>query len=147
MSKLTDRTLTIERIFNAPLPVVWDAWTQSDHIVRWWAPKGMDVQVITHDFRPGGTWKYAMVMPDGNAFLSEGVYQEIVQHEKIVSSADFKPMTEGVELHTYFAADGAKTKFTFQVSHPTPEYCQQQKEMGFYKGWGSALDRLAATLG
>lgn len=146
MSELTDRTLTIERTFDAPLQVVWDAWTRPEHITKWWAPKGMEVRVIAHEFRPGGQWKYAMTMPDGSEFISEGVYQEIVELERIVSSADFKPMTEGVELHTQFEADGAKTKFTFRVIHATPEYCKQQEEMGFYNGWGSALDRLEATL-
>ena len=147
MTKLSDRTLTIERTFDAPVRVVWDAWTQPRHITKWWAPKGMEVKVITHDFRPGGTWKYTMPMPDGSEFISEGIYREIVALERIVSSADFKPMTEGVELHTHFKADGAKTNFIFQVIHATPEYCKQQEEMGFYNGWGSALDRLSATLG
>jgi uncharacterized protein YndB with AHSA1/START domain len=55
-------------------------------------------------------------------------------------------MTENVELQTYFEADGDKTKLTFSVIHETPEYCKQQEEMGFYNGWGSALDRLETIL-
>ena len=146
MDKLTDRTLTIERLFHAPVRVVWEAWTRPEHITRWWAPKGMEVRVIAHEFRPGGQWKYAMPMPDGSEFISEGVYREIVELKKIVSTADFKPMTEGVELHTHFEAKGNRTKFTCQVIHPTAEYCKQQQQMGFYNGWGSALDRLEAML-
>ena len=146
MSDLKNRTLTIEKNFNAPLQIVWDAWTQSEHILKWWAPDGMDIKVIVHEFKVGGKWKYAMPMPDGNEFISEGTYKEIIELKKIVSSADFKPMTEGVELQTYFEADGEKTKFTFSVIHATEEYCKQQEEMGFYNGWGSALDRLEAIL-
>lgn len=85
-------------------------------------------------------------MPDGSEFISEGTYKEIVRLEKIVTSADFKPMTEGVELHTFFEANGEKTKFKFSVIHATPEYCKEQEEMGFYNGWGSALDRLEKVL-
>ena len=146
MSDLANRTLTIEKTFNAPVEVVWEAWTQPEHIMKWWAPAGMDIKVIEHDFRVGGKWKYSMPMPDGNEFVSEGTYKEIVELKKIVSSADFKPMTEGVELQTYFEADGDKTYFTFSVVHATAEYCKQQEEMGFYNGWGSALDRLEASL-
>ena len=146
MNDLTNRTLTIEKTFNAPVEVVWAAWTQSEHILKWWAPHGMEIKVIEHDFKVGGKWKYAMPMSDGNEFISEGVYKEIIELQKIVSSADFKPMTEGVELQTYFEADGEKTKFTFSVIHATPEYCKQQEEMGFYNGWGSALNRLETII-
>lgn len=145
MSDLANRTLTIEKIFNAPVEVVWEAWTKSEHIIKWWAPNGMDIKVIEHNFKVGGKWKYAMPMPDGNEFISEGIYKEIIELKKIISSADFKPMTEGVELQTFFEADGEKTKFTFSVIHATAEYCKQQEEMGFYNGWGSALDRLEET--
>ena len=87
-----------------------------------------------------------MPMPDGNEFISEGTYKEIEEFKKIITSADFKPMTENVELQTYFEAYGDKTKFTFSVIHPTPEYCKQQEEMGFYNGWGSAMERLEKLL-
>ena len=142
MNDLKNRTLTIKKTFNPSIKLVWDAWTQPEHILKWWAPNGMDIKVIEHEFKVGGKWKYAMPMPDGKDFISEGTYKEIIYLEKIVTSADFKPMTEGVELQTLFEAYGDKTKFTFNVIHATPEYCKQQEEMGFYNGWGSALDRL-----
>jgi uncharacterized protein YndB with AHSA1/START domain len=145
MSKMNDaknRTLTMRKVFNAPVKFIWDAWTQPEHIVQWWAPKGMKIKVIEHDFRVGGKWKYSMPMPDGNEFISDGEYLEIVTLKKIVTTANFKPMTEGVEIHALFEADGDKTNFTFSVVHPTEEYCKQQEKMGFYNGWGSAFDRL-----
>jgi uncharacterized protein YndB with AHSA1/START domain len=147
MSNLKDRTLTIEKTFNAPIKLVWEAWTQSEHIIKWWAPKGMDITVIEHDFKVGGKWKYAMPMPNGSEFISEGTYKEIVSMEKITTTADFKPMTEDVEIQVFFEANGEKTKFTFNVIHATPEYCKQQEEMGFYNGWGSTIERLETILG
>ncbi|MCT8341211.1 SRPBCC domain-containing protein [Flavobacteriaceae bacterium TK19130] len=142
MSNLKERTLTIEKTFNAPIDIVWKAWTEPEHLVKWWAPKGMNLKIVEHDFKIGGKWKYTMEMPDGNTFVSEGTYQEIVEMEKIITSADFKPMTQNVELQCLFEADGDKTNFTFKVIHETPEYCRQQEEMGFYNGWGSAFNRL-----
>ena len=142
MNDLNNRTLTIEKKFNAPLKLVWEAWSQPEHIGKWWGPKGMETKVIKHEFEVGGLWKYVMQMPNGGEFITEGIYSQIVEHEKIVSSADFKPMTEGVEIQALFEADGDKTKFTFNVVHPTEEYCKQQEQMGFYNGWGSTFDRL-----
>jgi len=142
MNEANNRTLTLKRTFNAPLKLVWEVWSQPEHIAQWWGPKGMETNVIEHDFRVGGNWKYVMLMPDGNEFIADGIYLEIVELEKIFSSANFKPMTEGVEIQALFEGDGDKTNFTFNVVHPTEEYCKQQEKMGFYNGWGSTFDRL-----
>ena len=142
MSNVNNRTLTLERTFDAPLELVWQAWTKPEHIAAWWGPKGMQTEVVEHNFKVGGTWKYVMLMPDGNEFIGEGVYSEIIEYKKIVTSANFKPMTIGVELQVFLEAEGDKTKFTFNVIHETEEYCKQQEEMGFYNGWGSTFDRL-----
>ncbi|MBX2844331.1 MAG: SRPBCC domain-containing protein [Flammeovirgaceae bacterium] len=146
MNERKDRTLTIERTFNAPIKLVWQAWTQPEHIAQWWGPKGMETKVIAHNFKEGGKWKYAMTMPDGNEFIAEGVYSEIVELKKIFSSADFKPMTEGVEVQALFEEKGEQTNFKFNVVHPTAEYCLQQEKMGFMNGWGSVFDRLEELL-
>jgi uncharacterized protein YndB with AHSA1/START domain len=142
MNEADNRTLTLKRTFNAPINTVWEAWTQPEHIMQWWAPKGMKIEVIEHDFKVGGRWKYTMPMPNGMDFISEGEYLEIVAFKKIVTTANFKPMTEGVEMHVLFEENGMTTNFTFSVRHATEEYCKQQEKMGFYNGWGSSFDRL-----
>ena len=85
-----NRTLTIKKTFDAPVKLVWDAWTEADQIVQWWAPQGMKINVVEHNFKVGGKWKFSMPMPNGGDFISEGTYLEIVEHLKIVTSADFK---------------------------------------------------------
>lgn len=149
MSNLVEtnnRTLSLKRTFNAPIELVWEAWTKPEHIALWWGPKGMEVQVVQHDFRKGGKWEYIMVMPDGKEFVSEGVYSEIVLLQKICSSANFRPMTEGVEIQALFEAEGDQTKFIFNCIHPTEAYCKEQEKMGFYQGWASVFDRLTTYL-
>lgn len=146
MSDLDKRTLTLKRTFSAPISLVWEAWTQPEHIAQWWGPKGMETQIIDHEFKVGGNWKYVMQMPNGSEFIADGIYSAIVELEKIISSANFKPMTEGVEIQAYFEENGDKTNFTFSVVHPTEEYCQQQEKMGFMNGWGSVFDRLTELL-
>lgn len=146
MEQTQDRFVSMRRTFQAPLALVWEAWTQAEHIANWWGPKGMPLSVVEFDFRVGGKWQYSMPMPNGGEFISEGEYQEIVEHQKIVTTADFKPMTTGVILHIEFEADGEQTHMNFSVEHDTAEYARKQKEMGFEKGWGSAFDRLAERL-
>lgn len=145
-SDANSRTLSLKRTFDAPLKLVWSAWTQPEHIAEWWGPKGMKTEIVEHNFKVGGSWKYSMKMPDGSNFIGEGVYSVIVELQKIFSSANFKPMTEGVEIQALFEGNGDKTNFTFNVIHPTEEYCKQQEKMGFYNGWSSTFDRLGALV-
>jgi uncharacterized protein YndB with AHSA1/START domain len=149
MSRLQNdpkRNLSINKVINAPVNLVWEAWTDPEHLIKWWAPQGMKTKIVEHDFKVGGKWKYTMPMPDGNEFSSEGTYLEIVPNKKIITTADMKPMTEGVELHVTFEADGDKTNFTFSVLHATEEYKNAQEQMGFYNGWGSAFKRMEEVI-
>ncbi len=146
MNSKENRTLTLERTFNAPIKLVWEAWTQPEHIAAWWGPKGMKTEVVEHNFIEGGTWKYVMLMPDGNEFIGEGKYSKIVELKKIVTSANFRPMTVGVELQVILEEIDDKTKFIFKVVHETEAYCKQQEAMGFYNGWASTFDRLQEHL-
>ena len=144
---LSQRTLRIQRTFSAPVQLVWEAWSKPEHITQWWGPKNMETSVIEHNFQVGGKWHYSMKMPDGNSFIAEGIYSVIEALRRIVSSANFKPMTEGVEMQVLFEAQGERqTQMTFNMIHPTAEYCKQQEQMGFYKGWASVFDRLEAFL-
>ena len=145
-SNKKNRTLSIEKVFDATIETVWEAWTNPDHVIKWWAPPGMKIEIIEHNFKVGGKWKYSMPMPDGNLFISEGTYLAIEPPKRIVTTADFKPMTEGVELHVSFEAEGDKTRFTFSVVHETEDYARQQEKMGFYNGWGSAFKRMEIVL-
>lgn len=136
------RTLTLKRNFAAPRKLVWEAWTQPEHIANWWGPPGMKTNVKKHNFSVGGEWEFTLTMPDGKEFITNGVYSKIVILELIESSADFKPMTEGVTIVANFIDADDKTEFIFKVIHPTEEYCKQQEEMGFYNGWGSVFEGL-----
>ncbi|MCB0128190.1 MAG: SRPBCC domain-containing protein, partial [Caldilineaceae bacterium] len=93
MERPSDRELVVTRTFAAPRALVWQAWTQCEHLQEWWAPAGWSVPVCKMDFRVGGTWHYCMKgpMPDGSVMESWGltVYQEIVEPERIVALDQF----------------------------------------------------------
>lgn len=141
----TSRTLTIERTFDAPRQLVWETWTTPKHLAEWWG-RGADVNIEEHEFREGGKWRYTMPMPDGGEFVSEGIYAEIIEPEKIVTSAAFKPMTEGVIMTIILKEDGHKTHMSFSILHPTQEYAKGQERMGFFDGWGSVFEVQAAYI-
>jgi len=82
--------LTIERTFDAPIDLVWDAWTKPEHIANWWAPGPMKLDVKTFDFSEGGNWEYSMMMANGNEFIAKGTYVEINPKNLIKRSLSLK---------------------------------------------------------
>jgi uncharacterized protein YndB with AHSA1/START domain len=55
------KTIHITREFAADLDLVWDAFTKSEILDQWTAPKPWKVRTKDMDFREGGRWLYAMV--------------------------------------------------------------------------------------
>lgn len=138
------RTLTLERILNAPIKLVWDAWTQPEHIANWWGPPGIDTKIIKFDFKEGGNWAYQMSNDKGNQFKAFGTFLKIIEYERLESSANFKPLTENVTIIATFQAVGARTRLTFEVVHPTESYCRKQEKIGVMNGWGTNFGELEA---
>jgi len=141
-----NKTVTIVKIFDAPLTLVWEAWSNPEHIAQWWSPMGTTTKIIEHDFIVGGKWKYAMPMPNGQEFIAEGEYLEIEEFKKICSLANFRPMTEGVEIQSLFEETDGRTTLTFNIVHATEEYKIQQEKMGIQNGWGGVFERLSKFL-
>ena len=82
---IADREVVITRILNAPRELIWEAWTNPEHIVNWWGPDGFITTIEKMDFRVGGEWKYMMVGPDGTHYPNHMVYKEITPPSKLVS--------------------------------------------------------------
>src|SRR5260370_37904834 len=80
-AQMAERELTIERVFNAPRPLVFQAWTESEHMANWFGPRGFKSTVLKNELRPGGAYRIHMLGPDGD-HSSQGVYREIVPPER-----------------------------------------------------------------
>src|SRR5580704_15362380 len=85
-----DRVLVIKRIFDAPRTVVFKAWTDPDHLMRWWGPHGFKTVSCKMDLRPGGAWRICMRGPDGHEDRQQGVFREIVAPERLVFTYAFE---------------------------------------------------------
>ena len=95
---------TITRVFNAPRTLVFDAWTEASRLAQWWGPKGGTLKVAKLDLRPGGTFLYSMLTPDGREMWGKFVYREIAHPEKIVFTNSFSDK-EGGTTRAPFAPD------------------------------------------
>jgi len=78
------KELAISRLINAPRKLVWEAWTNPEHIKHWWGPSGFTNTISKMDLRPGGEWVFVMHGPDGTNYKNTHIYREIKKPEKLV---------------------------------------------------------------
>jgi uncharacterized protein YndB with AHSA1/START domain len=89
-------TFVISRVFDAPRDLVWKAWTDAEHLKRWWGPKGCTVTHCTMDLRPGGVFHYCLKAPDDSLIWGRWVFREIVAPERLVSLSAFSDEKGGL---------------------------------------------------
>ena len=53
-SKNKSNTISISRIYDAPLTAVWEAWTIPEEVAQWWGPRGFTLTTHSRDLRNGG---------------------------------------------------------------------------------------------
>ena len=86
---MQNQELIIERTFNAPRELVFNAWTDASQLAQWWGPKEMQMGNISLDLRPGGSFHYSMKAENGFEMWGRFAYREIVAPERIVFVSSF----------------------------------------------------------
>ena len=137
-----ERELVITRVFDAPRPLVFKAWTEPERMARWTGPRGFTVTSSTVDVRPGGASRTCLRSPEGRAPCLRGEYREVVAPERLVFSfgweePDGTPGREMLVTVTFAGHDG-KTRMTFHQARF--DSLQDRDEHG--EGWNSSFDRL-----
>lgn len=139
--------LVLERVFNAPRELVFQAFTEPERLRRWWGPTGFTSPRCEVDLRPGGALRIDMRAPNGAVHPMTGVFHEIVLPERLVFSSSAlnehgEPMFEVRNTFT-FEPEGSKTRFRLraQVTMATADAARYLP--GMEQGWSLSLDRLA----
>ena len=146
-----NRDVTITRIFNAPRELVFKAFTDAKLVQQWWGPHYFTNPVCEIDPRPGGKILIHMQAPDGTVYPEKGVFQEVVEPERLVfidSAFEDEAGNPLLEVHntiTFEEYEG-KTKMTLQavVLKRAPEV--EEALSGMEEGWSQSFEKLADTL-
>jgi uncharacterized protein YndB with AHSA1/START domain len=149
LEAIADRELAYVRIYDAPRELVFEAWTNPKHLVKWWGPNGFTITTRSIDVRPGGVWRFVMHGPDGRDYENRITYEEIVKPERLVYSHGGGDDVEPVQFQTtvIFENQEGKTKLTMRAIFPTAaERDRVVKEYGAIEGAHQHLARLAEHL-
>jgi uncharacterized protein YndB with AHSA1/START domain len=103
LAKSIVRPFVISREFSAPRELVWKTWSEREHLMKWFGPRGCTISSAKLDFRPGGTFHYAMRTPEGREMWGKFFYREIVPPQKIVLVNCFSDEAGGITRHPFSA--------------------------------------------
>jgi uncharacterized protein YndB with AHSA1/START domain len=142
--------LVLERVVDVRPELVWRAWTEPEHLKKWFTPAPWSTVDCKIDLRPGGIFSTTMRSGDGAVQPeSAGCYLEIVKERKLVWTDALgpgyrpsgSPFMTGVIL---LEPEGTGTRYTAIAMHADEATRKQHEDMGFHSGWSAALDQLVA---
>lgn len=146
-------TLTVKREFAAPRQLVWDCHTKAELLDRWYAPKPLTTRTKHMDFKEGGYWHFAMVMPNGQAFWSRMDYVRIAPIDAYEALDGFTDETGVINpdmprsrYASRFTDAHKRTLVTTVVKYNSPDDIQKVLDMGMQAGLTSTLERLDELL-
>jgi uncharacterized protein YndB with AHSA1/START domain len=141
--------LVLTREINAPREILYQCWTQPEHLVHWFVPKPHRVTACELDPRPGGACNTTFDV-EGQVMENKGVYLEVIPNEKLVFtdtySAGWKPAAEPfmTAIVTFADLGHGRTRYTAIARHRNADAAKTHAEMGFHDGWGTVATQLEA---
>jgi len=149
-------SVVIERVFDAPVDLIWRMWTRPEHFKAWYGPGGASIPVAKMDVRVGGTRLVCMEVQAPNGAMRmwfTGEYREVVENERLVYTESMADENGNVL---------AASDMGMPAGHPTTTEVRVELEQvgGRTKmvmthtgipsdspgaaGWAAAFDKLAA---
>ena len=144
----TERKMIMTRFFDAPRELIFKAYIDPNLIRQWWGPKRLTTTVVKMDVRPGGIWRFVQRESDGNEYVFNGMYHEIVPPKRLVYTFEFEGMPGHVtvETVTFEEEHNAKTKLTSESFFQTIEDRDIMLNLRAGGGVAARMDRLAGLL-
>lgn len=142
------RTIHITREFDAPRALVFRAWTEPEHVGRWFGPDGFTTTTESMEVRAGGKWRYVMHGPDGTDYANLITYREIDPPARLAydhGADENDPGQFGVTVD--FEDLGGRTRLNMRMEFASAEARRQVvEEFGAIDGARQTMARLDTYL-
>ena len=147
-SATADREIVISRVIDAPRELVFEAFTEVQHLSRWWGPEGFSTTTQSFEFRVGGEWDFVMHGPDGTDYTEWICWTEIAPPERIaLLHGESRGDPNAFESVLTFERDGAATRIEMRTVFRTKELRDDAVEKYHaIEGGQQTLSNLAAYL-
>jgi uncharacterized glyoxalase superfamily protein PhnB/uncharacterized protein YndB with AHSA1/START domain len=147
---LANKKMFVTREFAGTVEEVWEAWTTSEILDQWWAPKPWKAKTKSMDFREGGTWLYCMVGPEGQQHWAKASYKKIKVPERFEATDSFcdengNDNREAPIMHwkiSFKSSAGDNTLVEIDIVYASQKDLETIVEMGFEAGFSAAHENL-----
>ena len=145
--------LVTTRLIKAPRDRVWRAWADPRRLEQWWIPRPMVCRVVELDLKPGGAFTTQMSDGAGKPFVPHlaACFLDVVPEQTIVFSdvllGGWRPSTKGfVTAVISFEEHPEGTLYMATAMHKDQATRDRHEELGFYEGWTTVANQLAALV-
>src|SRR5215468_11810567 len=144
----SDREIVMSRVIHAPPELVFEAFTEVQHLSRWWGPDGFSTTTRSFEFRVGGAWDFVMHGPDGTDYQEWIAWTEIVPPERIaLVHGESRDDPNAFESVLTFETAGDETRIVMRAVFPTKELREEAVEKYHaIEGGEQTLRNLAAYI-
>jgi uncharacterized protein YndB with AHSA1/START domain len=143
----SERELEITRVFDAPRELVWEAWTNPEHVPNWLlGPEGWTMPVCEIDLRPGGPWRFVWRKDDGTKMEMRGQFREVVPPERLVNTESWGGEWPETVNTVAFTEEDGRTTVTITVLYPSQEAREAATATGMESGMNRSFDLLDGYL-
>ena len=122
-------------VFEAPVELVFQAWTNPEYVARWWGPNGFTNTFHEFELKPGGNWKFDMHGPDGATYPNHIIFVEISPLKRIILNHVSEPE---FQITATFEDLGSSTRVTHHqlfkktsVFEKVKSICTEANEQNF----------------
>ncbi|MDB5099066.1 MAG: hypothetical protein JWM80_3487 [Cyanobacteria bacterium RYN_339] len=142
---ISDTEIEIQRTFNAPARLVFEAWTKPEYMARWYGCAAMTMVACEIDARTGGSYRWTLRMPDGSEHNFKGVYRELVPPSKMVCTEAYllgDTWTNDLVNNVSMVEADEKTTVTNRVVYASQADRDGHLGSGMENGMAETFDRL-----
>jgi uncharacterized protein YndB with AHSA1/START domain len=148
-----NKKLIVVREFDGTPDLVWKAWTESELLDQWWAPRPWKAKTKKMDFKTGGQWLYCMEGPNGEQNWCRADFTVVEAPKSFSTTATFCDEDGNINdsfPKMYWKNEFDKTimgtKVTVEVAFDNEADLEKIVEMGFKEGFAMAHDNLDELL-
>lgn len=147
MIQASPNEICVKRGFDAPLELVWRAFTEPEFVKRWLTgPPGHTMPICEIDLREGGQWRYVWNIPV-DEMIAYGSYQEVVKHQRIVNTETFAQWPDDSSVvTTLFEQQKDQTLVTMLIAYGTEATRNMVLQTGMTEGIEMSYERLDALM-
>ena len=144
----SDTEIRIERVFDAPRALVWEAYTDPELITEWIGPRRLTMTVQAMDVRTGGSYRYTHRSPGSEPFVFFGEFREVEPPRLLVQTFQFESSehTPSLDRVEFEELEGDRTRIVVTASFDSIEARDAMLRAGMERGVSEGYEKLDELL-